>query len=48
RLPPPLAFHCYAMKESCPPQSANPRPVWLSTQSVLPSEVAKIQAQISY
>ena len=31
----------------CPPQSANPRPGWLSTQGVSPSELAKIQAQIS-
>ena len=43
----PLSFHCYAMKESCPPPSADPRPEWLSMQGVLPSEVAKIQAQIS-
>ncbi|EJK77253.1 hypothetical protein THAOC_00925, partial [Thalassiosira oceanica] len=37
----------YAMEESCPPQSANPWPVWLSTQGVLPSKVAKIQALIT-
>ena len=30
----PLAFHCYAMKESCPPPSADPRPGWLSMQGV--------------
>ena len=22
----PLSFHCYVMKESCPPPSADPRP----------------------
>ena len=43
----PLSFHCYAMKESCPPPSANPRPGWPSVQGVLPSEVTKIHAQIS-
>ena len=43
----PLSFHWYAMKESCPPPSADPGPGWLSMQGVLPSEVAKIQAQIS-
>ena len=42
----PLSFHCYAMKESCPPPSADPRPGWLSMRGVLPSEVAQIPAQI--
>ncbi|EJK68282.1 hypothetical protein THAOC_10553 [Thalassiosira oceanica] len=43
----PLAIHCYAMKESWPPQSADSWPAWRSTQGVLPSKVAKIQAQIN-
>ncbi|EJK55448.1 hypothetical protein THAOC_24821 [Thalassiosira oceanica] len=43
----PLSLACYAMKVSWPPQSASLRPGRLSVQGVLPSEVAKNQAQIS-
>ncbi|EJK63059.1 hypothetical protein THAOC_16304 [Thalassiosira oceanica] len=47
----PLAFHCYAMKASCPSSSAHTvqdQEGSQSMQGVLPSEWAKIQAQINY
>ncbi|EJK66920.1 hypothetical protein THAOC_12108 [Thalassiosira oceanica] len=43
----PLAFHCYAIKVSCPSQPVHSSPGWPAMQGVLLSEVTKIHAQIS-
>jgi len=41
----PLAFHCYAMKVSCPSQCVHSSPGWPAMQGVLLSDVNKIHAQ---